>query len=638
MTGDEKANFTAKHILTLEDMRERVLGYVEDISEKTLERFYQAKGTFDAAQTMYSGVVNKFSLTEMGSVGTDGIGHLMDLSDTEITDLPFENTLSTVYHVGFFYVEKPSGIVINPRYGIPEYVSYVQSVGNTATPDNVAIYGGGIELVVDSVCCLGSTIISNAGRKILVWKVTPDVGAITEAIAIEECTVIWTGFANIIHTVAKLGQSVVDTVVDHYGVMLEGPLVTSDAALPFADCWYIGTVTGAGVGSAPTIFNVGAQNVFEFDPSDFSDITYREPTSGKLKILVNADVGEPVYSNQLETRNNGTIVFYVSKEGHCVSKDFNVLTGGYLALDSDYILKTVSNERRIEFTATAPASKIYYNITDGTTRIKAWGVEIATMKDTGLNLRAGTGLTVAYDATPTNKVISLGDANFRMDATDGFAQKHIYFDSTSYLAFYRGATPPSWHLVEGNVYCLNSTVRGTAVNQSFEVTANGAHSGGDYSPDFLIFLGDWATKRKMYMRDEATANQAILDFGNTDGGSSGNRIYFDRTSGELRFARNSVGFKLISGALCPDGAGFNLGHSTTTPFNRVYAVDLRASGLATAGESGFVTYTGNTSATISTGVGSVKMSNGNSADNSGWLTIYVGANARYIPYWTTPTP
>ena len=44
------------------------------------------------------------------------------------------------------------------------------------------------------------------------------------------------------------------------------------------------------------------------------------------------------------------------------------------------------------------------------------------------------------------------------------------------------------------------------------------------------------------------------------------------------------------------------------------------------------------SVTISTGVGSVKMSSANSATNTAWIKIYIGASAFWIPAWTTNSP
>jgi|WetSurMetagenome_2_1015567.scaffolds.fasta_scaffold266948_2 hypothetical protein len=37
---------------------------------------------------------------------------------------------------------------------------------------------------------------------------------------------------------------------------------------------------------------------------------------------------------------------------------------------------------------------------------------------------------------------------------------------------------------------------------------------------------------------------------------------------------------------------------------------------------------------ISTGVGSVKMTSTNARTNTGWIKVYANGNARYIPYWT----
>jgi hypothetical protein len=49
-----------------------------------------------------------------------------------------------------------------------------------------------------------------------------------------------------------------------------------------------------------------------------------------------------------------------------------------------------------------------------------------------------------------------------------------------------------------------------------------------------------------------------------------------------------------------------------------------------------------TSATVgtaaSTGAGTVKMGSANPANNTGWLTVLIGATTVYVPYWTDETP
>ena len=70
-------------------------------------------------------------------------------------------------------------------------------------------------------------------------------------------------------------------------------------------------------------------------------------------------------------------------------------------------------------------------------------------------------------------------------------------------------------------------------------------------------------------------------------------------------------------------------------------LDVRARQLVAdgdnAGTASCNTFT-NVSSGVSTGNGTVKMNSANPADSSGWIKIYVGTDARYIPYWTTNAP
>lgn len=59
--------------------------------------------------------------------------------------------------------------------------------------------------------------------------------------------------------------------------------------------------------------------------------------------------------------------------------------------------------------------------------------------------------------------------------------------------------------------------------------------------------------------------------------------------------------------------------------------DLGGTGLTT-------TFTNTVDVALSTGAGVVLMKTVNPGDSSGWMKIYVGADARYIPYWTNLSP
>jgi hypothetical protein len=71
------------------------------------------------------------------------------------------------------------------------------------------------------------------------------------------------------------------------------------------------------------------------------------------------------------------------------------------------------------------------------------------------------------------------------------------------------------------------------------------------------------------------------------------------------------------------------------------AVVQTSSGLYVGGDGGGVSgalgLTNVTDTGISTGVGSVRTAGTTARTNTGWLKIYVGTAARYIPYWTTIT-
>lgn len=93
------------------------------------------------------------------------------------------------------------------------------------------------------------------------------------------------------------------------------------------------------------------------------------------------------------------------------------------------------------------------------------------------------------------------------------------------------------------------------------------------------------------------------------------------TLGDLTFVSNAN----ISGTL-------TLSLSPASIFGEV------RSGADTGGGTGFTSLTNSNSTTISTGVGSIKMSSANAGTNSAWIKIYIGTTAYWIPAWTTNSP
>ena len=75
----------------------------------------------------------------------------------------------------------------------------------------------------------------------------------------------------------------------------------------------------------------------------------------------------------------------------------------------------------------------------------------------------------------------------------------------------------------------------------------------------------------------------------------------------------------------------------TAQFGVITAQSLRAFGDA-GGDVGDLTLTNVVNETLSSGDGTIKMTTANPGTSTGWLKIYNGSNARYIPYFTDIAP
>jgi len=215
---------------------------------------------------------DEFDLTA-DKKGTDGSGHLLITDSTYCANVQFENSNTILYNVALKYAIKPEGIVTNPRTGYPEFDRWVEFYGESADPTSVVDNTTYITFNVNSVCPDSSE--SHAGRKCLVWKNTPALGATSEALAMEICTVYYSGGNNLIDTSTSgvMGQATVSTTAADYTVLMLGPSVARVANVdfePLDDYWYIGTLTGAGVGDPPTIpgTSVDDQRLASYSLSD----------------------------------------------------------------------------------------------------------------------------------------------------------------------------------------------------------------------------------------------------------------------------------------------------------------------------------------------------------------------------------
>lgn len=260
-TGSKYVNIESKRLVGTNDLKERFLEYlngkiVENNAVINGGEYFVPDGI-----TISADGNDKIKITKdvVGVLGVDGLGNTLDIDNTTKTGIQFENNNTTIYYVGLKHCLIPYEVQVNPRTGKPEYVSYEEQIGEQGVPNSVTDNGGTITFRVDNVTESG---VSNAGRICLVWKIVIADGATTSSIAIESCTVFFSGGQNQITTTGTLGQSTVDTLNTSYGVAVLGPTIKRYTDLrPISGYAFIGTVTGVGVGSPPTSFNHTSQKV-----------------------------------------------------------------------------------------------------------------------------------------------------------------------------------------------------------------------------------------------------------------------------------------------------------------------------------------------------------------------------------------
>lgn len=270
-TGDAYLNFVQKRLMGLVSWKDHFLEYLKDQIRYVFAVVWDKDGTFGSTKnSLGAGAANDQITVGTDYLGTDGSGHLLALDDEYFEDVPFENQTGNDYDVGVHYAERPIGVNPNPRTGRPEYNAWEEAWGIDQDPASVTDQGGGvIRLRLNDTMCPGDR--THAGRKCLVWMKIPAAGALTEAIAIEERTVEWSGSYNYIDTADSLGQSTISTTASDYRVLLLGPTIARNTDLDIeaaVDFWYIGEVTGNGPSATPTAFDITEQRLIEHSLSD----------------------------------------------------------------------------------------------------------------------------------------------------------------------------------------------------------------------------------------------------------------------------------------------------------------------------------------------------------------------------------
>ncbi|PNX50395.1 MAG: hypothetical protein BV456_06860, partial [Thermoplasmata archaeon M8B2D] len=206
-TGDKYLNITTKRVVGTDDFGTRFLEYLRSRIEEMNRQQYETAFFHPNGVSIVAAGNDKFDLeqdtVDGNAIGSDGLGNFLDFENSTYQNIEFENQSSIDYYVALKYCAIPSGIQINPRTGYPEWISYEDQIGEKADPDSATDNGNDtITFVIDSVT---EASVDHSGRIATIWLKTPGVEATTETIAIENCTVVYSGGHNQITTSGSLG-------------------------------------------------------------------------------------------------------------------------------------------------------------------------------------------------------------------------------------------------------------------------------------------------------------------------------------------------------------------------------------------------------------------------------------------------
>ncbi len=254
-TGLNKINIFLKKFLSQQQITANFLEYLRTIATDVMKDVFPQEG-FLVGGALSSGGSDKFTISTP-IVATDGLGNRLTPDPADVTQVQFQNTLGINYSVGLRFNTIPVGTEINVRTAQVEYTYTQEAVGELAEPNLVTDLGATIRFRVDSVAEVG---VSNAGRKARVWLKR----AVGEVDAFYEGTIAFSGGFNILTTTHLLGQlaGAVTTVPSDYQVFLIGPTVRRNTDLDLDPAVaFVGVVTGAGAGNAPSSFDQSGQNL-----------------------------------------------------------------------------------------------------------------------------------------------------------------------------------------------------------------------------------------------------------------------------------------------------------------------------------------------------------------------------------------
>jgi len=436
-TAGKYLNISQDRLLGYQSFKDRFFDYLRGEIYATLETVYRNAGLFGHL-TMAGDGNDKFKISDWPTdapTAVDGSGHIMDmravtdvvLQTAQYEGIQFENAISIEYQVALQASAIPANLFINPLTGLPMFDYEEEIIGFAGTP-NVVVDNtdGTLTVTVDSITESG---VSNAGRKVFMWKISPHKNALTEGVAREFCPVVWSGGANKIITVANFGQGIVpSTTAADYVVVLVGPRVSRNVdLLSVPDCTYVGKVTGVGAGSPPTVFDYSGQSVAELGFITIGEIIRSVDVGGifRSKIEVDAYPGEAEV-DQIRVRNpslSPEIRFSVDEDGD-VNVEGDLTVANKISIgDELFNIDFNSGNPKIQFANAVSGGVLVYRRIQKDLTWKMQGVDEVVLAQ--------------------GPILKLGDYMFNLDYSGGYPR--LQFGHDDYFKFDRTIDTLTWN-------------------------------------------------------------------------------------------------------------------------------------------------------------------------------------------------
>jgi hypothetical protein len=277
-------------IVGSDDLRVRVLEYLENVQRAKVVTEYPTPGTFgddpvSITESLSSGVYRLAVASPSAASGT-AAGRILSYNTADsdvlgrITQVPYKRQSGTTYHLGFRYQARPTFVASSS--GLLHLSRYKLTMGELGAPDTVTANGDGtMTFNVNTLATAASggawANSSSEYRRAHVWMVNPvDAGlAIVEGQAKSNGTNVTVAVAH------SFGQETPSTSTAAYLVLLEGLSVSTTNLSTQTDSegnlsyWYLGTVLDGTVSTA-------AQNTIKTFGSLARDLAFLETEASNV--------------------------------------------------------------------------------------------------------------------------------------------------------------------------------------------------------------------------------------------------------------------------------------------------------------------------------------------------------------------